>query len=191
MLGWMSSPAPPAPPHTDDPPLLDAPKRTGHVLCLMVQNADVYAAGRGQVAAFAWANPATVLGFLGLLSNRPGGRPIFLAALGVRFTSKGRVSLCHVRALQMSRTCHESKSRSTLRRGLELESDGLAGPGTITDNSDSLRTLITTCKFRVTVTTVTDSLTVTLRRSVRLSGSESMRDPDPGRRARPSGLKDS
>jgi hypothetical protein len=57
----------------------------------------------------------TVLGFLGLLSNRPGGRPIFLAALGVRFTSKGRVSSCHVRALQMSRTVFSltSNARAT------------------------------------------------------------------------------
>jgi hypothetical protein len=61
MLGWMSSPAPPAPPHMDDPPPLDAPKRLGHVLCLMAQNADDHAAGRGQVATFAQAGPAGLL----------------------------------------------------------------------------------------------------------------------------------
>ena len=47
--------------------------------------------------------PSVLLILLGLVSLRPRGRPDFLAALGRRFGSSGKVSSCHVRAFQMSR----------------------------------------------------------------------------------------
>ena len=46
----------------------------------------------------------SILDLRGPVSFRPTGRPVFFASRGWRFRSSGRVSSCHVRALQMSRT---------------------------------------------------------------------------------------